>query len=166
MGQKSTSSVFALVILIAVFLQVIFIFADGRETATGAAIDFSKAYFMLDSKTMMDRACSELSGDEDETAIGSFIQKSSDEAADRGVGVGYIRQSLYHIKTKTLNQDVKSAQIMLTGKTRICINPLYAYVAKIFFLGETHEVEEILDLVKEDGKWKVCGTPYSLQVDA
>ena len=27
---------------------------------------------------------------------------------------------------------------------------------------ETHEVDKTLSLVKEDGRWKVCGRPYSL----
>jgi hypothetical protein len=35
-------------------------------------------------------------------------------------------------------------------------------VAKIFSLGETHNVEETLTLVKEDGLWKVCGEPFAL----
>ncbi len=164
MAQKSSNSLFALVILIAIFLQVVFVFADGRETATGAAVEFSKAYFMLDSK-MADRVCGDLAGDEEETAVGAFIQKAADEASDRGVGVGYIRHTLYGIKTETISQDAETAKIKLMGKTRVCINPLYAFVAKIFFLGDTYKVEEVLDLVKEDGKWKVCGAPYSLQTD-
>jgi len=29
-------------------------------------------------------------------------------------------------------------------------------------MGETHPVETTLDLVKEDGAWKVCGKPFRL----
>jgi hypothetical protein len=35
-------------------------------------------------------------------------------------------------------------------------------VAKIFFLGDSHKVEETLTVVKEDDGWKVCGQPFSL----
>ena len=49
--------------------------------------------------------------------------------------------------------------------TRTCIHPVFAYVASLFRLGQTHEFEETLELIKEDGKWKVCGTPYGLAME-
>jgi hypothetical protein len=39
---------------------------------------------------------------------------------------------------------------------------VYGIVAKLFFLGETHKVEETLTLVKENDRWKVCGEPFAL----
>ena len=46
--------------------QVVFVFADCKQTATGTAIDFSKAYFLLETD-MEKYMCSELAGDEDES---------------------------------------------------------------------------------------------------
>ena len=42
------------------------------------------------------------------------------------------------------------------------------WVAKLFKIGKTYEIEEELELVKEEdgvNKWKVCGTPFSLPTE-
>jgi hypothetical protein len=153
-----------LVVILAVCLQVVYVFADCRQTATGTAIDFSKAYFLLDAD-MEKYMCSELAGDADESAAASYLQAMTDEARERGFGTGMVRQSIYHVKTETLAQDAESATIHLKGVRRTCIHPVFAYVAKLFNLGATHSFEETLELLKEDGKWKVCGTPYGLSLD-
>ena len=33
-------------------------------------------------------------------------------------------------------------------------------VGRLFSIGETYSVDETLKLVKEDGRWKVCGNPF------
>lgn len=165
MANRSNNSAWILVVILAVCLQVVFVFADCRQTATGTAIDFSKAYFLLDAD-MGKYMCSELAGDEEEESVAaSYLQAMTDEAADRGFNTGMVRQSIYHIKTETLAQDAGSATIHLKGVSRTCINPVYAFVAKLFHLGDTQPFEETLELLKEDGRWKVCGTPYGLSLD-
>jgi hypothetical protein len=145
MVTRSNNSAWILVVVLAVCLQVVFVFADCKQTATGTAINFSKAYFLLDAD-MEKYMCSELAGDEDEPVVAAYLQAMSDE-------------------TETLAQDAESATIHLRGKQRTCIHPVFAYVASLFRLGQTHEFEETLELVKEDGKWKVCGTPYGLSME-
>jgi hypothetical protein len=164
MANRSNNSAWILVVILAVCLQVVYVFADCRQTATGTAIDFSKAYFLLDAD-MEKYMCSELAGDADESAAASYLQAMTDEARERGFGTGMVRQSIYHVKTETLAQDAESATIHLNGVRRTCIHPVFAYVAKLFHLGATHSFEETLELLKEDGKWKVCGTPYGLSLD-
>ena len=44
------------------------------------------------------------------------------------------------------------------------INSVFALVAKIFRIGKTHQVDETLTAVKEDGRWKICGTPFALML--
>ncbi|MBC2711102.1 MAG: hypothetical protein HGJ94_08930 [Desulfosarcina sp.] len=133
MANRSNNSAWILVVILAVSLQVVFVFADCKQTATGTAIDFSKAYFLLNAD-MEKYMCSERAGDEDESAAATYLQAMTDE-------------------------------IHLKGLRRTCIHPVFAYVAKLFRLGQTHEFEETLELVKKDGKWKVCGTPYGLSLD-
>ena len=58
--------------------------------------------------------------------------------------------------------DENTAQIQITGERRRSPNPVFGAVAKIFCLGDTHQVEETLTVVKEDDGWKVCGQPFSL----
>ena len=164
MANRNSNSAWILVVLLAVFFQVVFVFADGKQTATGTAVDFSKAYFILDAD-MEKYMCRELVGDEDQSVVTTYLQAMTDEAKDRGFGIEMVRQTISHVKTETLAQDAESATIHVKGYHRTCIHPVFAYVAKLFHLGQTHAFEETLDLIKEDGKWKVCGTPYGLSLD-
>ena len=163
MGQNKSLLLFIPLFLIAFVLQGAFILLDCKQTATGTAVAFSKAYFMADP-AMADLVCDELLGEEDETSVELYVHKVAVEAQRRGVPVGYIRHQLEHIHTETIHQDETSAEIHLSAKKRVCINPVFAWVAKLFFLGETREVEAVLHLVNEEGRWKVCGTPYELGV--
>lgn len=164
MANRNNKAAWVIVVILAVCLQVAFVFADCKQTATGTAIDFSKAYFLLDDD--MERyICSELAGDEDEPVVAAYLQAMTDEAKARGFGIGMVRQTITHVETETLAQDAESATIHLKGRHRTCIHPVFAYVAALFHLGQAHEFEETLELVKEDGKWKVCGTPYGLSMD-
>jgi hypothetical protein len=164
MATRSNNSAWILVVILAVCLQVVFVFADCKQTATGTAIDFSKAYFLLDGD--MERyICSELAGDADEPVVAAYLQAKTDEATARGFGTGMVKQTIIHVETETLAQDPQSATIHLKGRHRTCIHPVFAYVASLFRLGQTREFEATLDLVKEDGQWKVCGTPYGLSMD-
>ncbi len=164
MANRSNISAWILVVILAVCLQVVFVFADCKQTATGTALDFSKAYFLLDTE-MGRYLCSELAGDEDESAAANYLQAKTDEAAARGFGTGMVRQTIYHVKAKTLVQDAESATIHVKGLRRTCIHPVFAYVAKLFGLGQTQAFEDTLELVKENGQWKVCGSPYGLSLD-
>ena len=164
MATGSNNSAWILVVILAVCLQVVFVFADCKQTATGTAVDFSKAYFLLDAD-MEKYMCRELAGDEDESAVATYLQTMTDEARDRGFGTGMVKQTITHVETETLAQDDESATIHLKGHHRTCIHPVFAYVATLFRLGQTHAFEETVELVKEDGKWKVCGTPYGLSLD-
>ncbi|WP_372677897.1 hypothetical protein [Desulfosarcina sp.] len=164
MENRSSNSAWILVVVLAVCLQVAFVFADGKQTATGTAIEFSKAYFLLDAG-MEKYMCNELAGTADEPVVTAYLQTMTDEANARGFGTGMVKQAIIHVKTQTLAQDPESARIHLKGKNRTCIHPVFAYVASLFRLGQTYEFEATLDLVKEDGKWKVCGTPFGLSMD-
>ena len=164
MANRSNNSAWILVVVLAVCLQVVFVFADCKQTATGTAINFSKAYFLLDAD-MQRYLCKELAGDEDEPVVAAYLLAMTDEANARGFGPGMMKQAIIHVETETLAQDPESATIHLKGRNRTCIHPVFAYVASLFRLGQTYAFEETLELIKEDGKWKVCGTPYGLSMD-
>ena len=161
MANRNNNSMWILVAILFVCFQVSFVLVDNKQTATGTAIDFSKAYFLLDDD-MEKYICSELAGEEDESVVVSYLQTMNDEARARGFGTGMVRQTIDHVETETLAQDSESATIHLKGQNRTCIHPVFAYVAKLFRLGQTYTFEATLELVKEDGMWKVCGDPYDL----
>lgn len=162
-NRSNGAMMWVLVGVLAVCLQVLFVFADCSNTATGTAVDFSKAYFLLDAD--MDRyLCNELIGEE-ATAATAYLAQMETEAGERGFGNGMVRKMITHLETETIAQDGESATIHLAGESRTCIHPVFAWVAKLFHLGQTYSFEETIDLVNEDGRWKVCGTPFGLSLD-
>jgi len=166
--SKSTfiSAVFQVVaalapaIAVGVILQVIFAASDNKPTPYRTAVAFTQAYFGLD-KSMANYLCKDIAKAETDP-VDQHIYQAAAEAKARGFGISFVRSSVYDVITRTLKQDDKSAQVRITGKRRTCIHPVFATVAKVFQIGESHRFEETIDLVKENGQWKVCGQPFAL----
>ena len=161
MGSGSKIMVLATVIIVAIVLQFALILADRNETPGTVAVDFSKAYFKLDAD-MADLLCSEIAGDEDADVVDDYIQRVAAEARAEGFEPGWKKMALAHIQLSTEMVDENTAEVQITCERRRSPNPVFGAIAKIFFLGDTHHVEETLTVVKEDGAWKVCGQPFSL----
>ena len=126
------------------------------------AVDFAKAYFMLDGDSMSQLLCREIVEDEEVDPVGDYLNSVADEARSMGFSTSYMRNQLSHISTEIQMTDEKQAKVKITGERLRSINPVFALVGRLFFLIEPHEVDETLTLVKEEGKWKVCGKPFSL----
>jgi hypothetical protein len=161
MGQVNRYLVFIPVIALAVILQLVFIAADNRDSATRAALEFTKSYFMLDPG-MSNRLCNELANPDGEDPVATYLYQARHEGQLRGLPPSIIRSTLDHVETTTLKQDDASAVIHISATRRACINPVFAWVARLFRLGKTYHVDEELELVKENGSWKVCGKPFAL----
>ncbi len=153
-NSKAIFMILATFVVAAIF-QLIFIFADGRDSPTKAALEFSKDYFLLNA-SMADRLCSKLAADEEDNWVKNVINTATDEARERGFEVGMVQRSLSHIEAEVVSQEADKAVVKISATSRVCINPVFAWVASLFKLGETAEVEAELSLVKEDGCWKVC----------
>ncbi|MDJ0829113.1 MAG: hypothetical protein QNI92_04625 [Desulfobacterales bacterium] len=152
---------FAVVIIIALVLQVVFIFQDKKELPDLAASEFTKAYFMLD-QSMTDRLCSSLASNEEVDLVDNYIFRKHQWAMQRGFDPSYVRSKVFNLHTEIVDLNETEAKVKITGKRYICINPVFAYIGKLFRLGETHLVNETLDVIKEEGHWKVCGAPFEL----
>jgi len=161
MVRLSKGAGIILVLIIGLLVQLLFSVADAIDTPSKAVVQFSKAYFNLD-KSMAKKICKERLASEDVDVIDQYIYLSAKEAKERGFGINFMKNKLYHIETETLSKKENEAQIRITGKIRVSINPVYPIVAKLFNIGATHEVDEIINVIKEDGKWKVCGSLFSL----
>jgi len=159
MGSGSKFVVLATVIIVAFVLQIVLIGADRHETPGTAAVNFSKAYFKLDAD-IADLLCAELKADED--VVGDYLYRVAEEARAEGFDTSWKKMALAHIELETKMVDENTAEVQITGQRRRSINPVFGAVAKIFFLGDSHKVEETLTVVKEDDGWKVCGQPFSL----
>ena len=158
---KNNSTVWALVLLLAMFLQVAFVFADRNETPSRAAVEVSKAYFRLDP-AMADRICEERRMVDDVDVVETYLNQMQQEASARGYDLRMMKKGLYHIETEVLSSSEQEARVQISGVLRTRVNPVYAWVAGLFHLGETVPVEGVVDLVKEDGEWKACGELFSL----
>ena len=153
--------VFAMVIMLAFILQVVLIIADRREIPAKAAIEFTKAYFNLD-KSMAKRLCSALSEEAEGDVVDDYLSRVAEEARTMGFALNYMKCTLSHIETATEMQDDNTAKVRISADRRRYLNPLFGIIAKLFFLTETHKVDETLTLVKENDRWKVCEAPFSL----
>ena len=161
MGRDNQYIPIAAVIIVAFILQVVLIAADHHESPGKAAVEFSKAYFKLNT-AMEQRLCGEMTEDEQSDVVEDYLYRMADQAKAEGFDASWMKMVLSHIETETQMVDENMAEVRITCSRRRAINPVFALVAKLFCLGKTHEVEEILTLVKEDDRWKVCGEPFAL----
>lgn len=159
MGQRTNLAPFAIVIGIAIVLQVALIGAECRPTPTKVAKAFAGAYYYLDAD-MQDYLCNDLAADGE--TVANYLNNKSVEASQRGLDVSYLRHKFIHMHLETVKATDTTAKIHLSGTTRVCINPLYMLVGKLFGIGENHHVDETIELVKEDGQWRVCGHSLGL----
>jgi len=165
MAQMDKIAALILTLILGSGVQVLFALADCHNTPNLAAAEFSKAYFKLD-RSMADKICTaRLTSDKDVDLVDKYIYLAAREAKDRGFKTSFMQNKLYDIEIETISKTWTNAQIRITGKRRVAINPAYPIVTKLFNLGAIHEVDEILDLVKEDGKWKVCGNFFDFPVN-
>jgi len=135
--------------------------ADAKDSPNKAVVEFSKSYFMLD-KSMTKRICKKLLASDDTNVVDEYLYSVAKTARERGFDINFLKNKLYHIQTETISKNDTKAAIRITGKIRVAINSVYPVIAKIFNIGSTHEVDEIIHVIKEDGKWKVCGKLFSL----
>jgi hypothetical protein len=161
MVRLSKGAGIILVLIIGFLLQLVFSVADAVDSPSKAVVQFSKAYFNLD-KSMAKRICKKRLDSGTVDVVDQYIYHSAQEAKERGFGINFMKNKLYHIETETISKKGNEAQIRITGKIRVSINPVYSIIAKLFNIGATHKVDEIINVIKEDGKWKVCGNLFSL----
>ncbi len=151
------------VVVIGVFLQILLGFADHQDTPAKTTVAFAEAYFNLDP-SMSDYLCSDYAGNEESDIVSEYLTRVADDAKMSGFDFNYMRSRLYSVHTEIISQDDSEAEVHITAQRKRNINPIFTLVGKFFFLGETYSVDETLKLVKEDGKWKVCGRAFSLNV--
>jgi len=162
MTRKDFSTL-AIVVLIGLILQVGLIALDCTHSPSDTAVSYAEAYYKLDPAMAKwlcdgtaDASCDNPSAVCPNTTAADHIYNATANAAERGFGKGVAKYTLSHIETRTQYLDDTTAEVHLTARSRLAINPLYAWVARLFRMGETHEVEETIRVKLEDGSWRVC----------
>lgn len=163
MDQGNKLTAILCVVLVGVVLQVVLSCIPEKDSATRTAREFTKAYFMLDPD-MSEWLCKDLAENEEADPVDDYLYKMSQEAIKEGYKPSFKRSILYHLEIEEVSRDETSVKMNITAVRKRCINHVYALVAKFFFLGNSYPVEETIELIKEDGKWKVCGAPFGLSV--
>jgi len=151
-GSIITGTIF--IIVIAFFLQVMFVYAQNSDTPNKAATEFTRAYFGLDS-SMADRLCQESLIVDGVNVVDSYIYCVTKKAKTEGFRPFFVKNYLYHVQTNTISKDENKAQIKLTCEIK---HPLRTFFTK----ESSRKINETFNLIKEDGKWKVCGDVFSL----
>ena len=154
MGQDKKIITIALVVLLGVFLQVAFIFADIRDTPNKAVTEFVNAYVTFD-RSMADRLCGDTLTVDGVDIVDAYIYKAKLEAKERGYSLWYLKDCLFHPETHTVSMEA--------DKARIAFHALRKRTLRNFFTKEKKNIEAVFNLVLEDGKWKICGNPFDLK---
>jgi hypothetical protein len=126
-----------------------------------AALEFTKAYYALDP-AMARRLCSQTAGGNQVNVVETYIRSQQELSKKMGFAPSYMRSTLLHPHVTVHEHSDTEVQVHLTAARKRNINPAFTWVGKIFRLGETYPIDEKLALVKEDGLWKVCGSPFEL----
>lgn len=163
MQSKNSLAPFALVIGIAMVLQLALIGADSQETPLKVAKKFANAYYYLDAD-MQSYLCAALA--EDGELVDDYLNRKGVEASQRGLSTNYLRHKLTKLHLDVVDAKGDTMQLHLTGTSRVCINPAFMLVGKLFHLAKSYPVDATIDLIKEDGSWRVCGNPFGLNPNA
>jgi hypothetical protein len=161
MSQNSKYGSLAVVICLGIVLQLILVFASSSNSPYHTAVAFTKAYFKLDP-SMAEYLCEESKTVDDLDVVTGYIHHAASAAQDRGFGKSYVKSQLYNVSTETTYISDTEAKVTITANRRTAINPIFAWIAKLFHIGGTYPFETTIDVIKEDGTWKVCGDPLSL----
>lgn len=150
------AGVIALGLVVQVMLLGLYAMPAPYKTATA----FTKAYYKLDP-SMEGYLCEDSRFDDDINVTAQYIYEKTQSANARGFDKGYLKSQLYNIETHTTYASDTEATVAISAVRRTAINPVFAWVAKLFILHGSHPVEGTIEVVKENGRWKVCANSFS-----
>lgn len=143
---------FVVLVVVFVVLQPVLVVLDCRQTSASVAKQFVEDYYYLDPD--MEKW---LCGQVVETQwVETYLQSKTDEAAQRGFGIKNLRRMFTHMHLETLTAQEDAAVVQVKGTLRTAIYPAFMVVGKIFGIGQNYDVETTINLIKEDGRWRVC----------
>ena len=152
------------VICIGIIVQILLIPLDCINKPHKTALSFTEAYLKIDP-SMGNYLCEESKTIDEIDTVSQYVYTMTKQAQDRGFDKIYLKSKLYHVMTHTTYIDDSDATVFISAEKRTAINPIFALVTKLFHIGETNSFDTTLEIVKEDGRWKVCGSPLALHQD-
>lgn len=159
MAKKIDLTPIAIVIGIAIVLQLALIGVDCQQTPDKIARNFAEAYYYI-QPDMQDYVCPALIED---GAVSDYLYQKEQEAYLHGFSTNYLRRKFIELHLKAVDTGADTIKFHLEGITRTCINPAFMVIGKLFGIGRNYHVEGTIDLVKENGQWRVCGNPLNIK---
>jgi len=161
MSEYSRYFALAGVIALGLVVQVMLIGLYAIPAPYKTATAFAKAYYKLDP-SMEGYLCEDSRFDDDDVNVtAQYIYEKDRSAQSRGFKISYLKSQLYNIETHTTYASDTEATVEISAVRRTAINPLFAWVAKLFFIHGSHPVKGTIEVVKENGRWKVCANSFS-----
>lgn len=148
------------VIVLGLVFQAMLLVLYAAPAPYKTAVGFAKAYYKLDP-SMEAYMCEESRFEDDINITAQYIYEKTREANARGFDKSYLKSQLYNVETHTTYASPTEATVAISAVRRTAINPLFAWVAKLFCMGGSYPVEGTVDVVKENGQWRVCATSFS-----
>lgn len=150
------------IVLFAVFivLQPLLIALDCQQTPASVAKQFIKNYYYLDADMQKTLCADECDAGQ---WVNQYLQSKTDEAAQRGFSVNYLRRMFTHMHLESEIHDDDVAVVHVEGTTRTAINPLFMAIGRLFNIGQDYPVDTKVILVKEDGRWRVCQQAFGAE---
>jgi len=158
--ERKNLILLAAVILTGAVLQLLFIAVDGRETPGRVAAAFTKACYALDEPALNQLCTAKQPGNAD--LLADYLNDAGKKAAELGFSRNYMRMQLTNVRTDTISRDDTTARVRVSASMRRCIHPAFTIVARLFRIGKAYKLEQTVNLVKEDGAWKVCDRPIDI----
>jgi hypothetical protein len=158
MAKKINPAPFAIVIGIAIILQLALIVIDCQQTPGSVARNFTEAYYAL-NPDMQDYLCANLV---EKDVVDRYLYQRKQQASSRGYSTGYMRQAFMELHVNAVEQNDTAMTFHVHGTARTCINRPFMIIGKLFGLGRDYPVDEHIDVVKENGRWRVCGNPFGI----
>lgn len=163
MSNKLSVAPLVIVVGIAIVMQLALIGLDCQQTPIKVAKNFTRAYFYLDAD-MQDYLCAGLA--KESQVVNDYLIHKETEASQRGLDTKYLRHKFLHLHASIVTSKKDSMKIHLSGTTRVCINPAFMLVGKLFSIGRDYPMDATIELIKENNQWRVCGTPFGLSPQA
>lgn len=158
MAKKINPAPIAIVIGIAIILQLALIGIDCQQTPGSVARNFAEAYYAL-NPDMQDYLCAGLV---EKGVVDKYLFKKQQQASSRGYSTNYMRHAFTKLHVNVMDAGDTAMTLHVHGTTRRCINRPFMIVGKLFGLAREFPVDEHIDVVKENGRWRVCGNPFGI----
>jgi hypothetical protein len=134
----------------------------GDGAAEKVVKNFAKAYFMIDqsmAEHLNEKAFINKYG---VNLVDLYIYKKTIEAQSQGYKLSFMQKKPVKMKTRVLNENGSSAQILFNSTTIRSINPLYRITGSVFGMLEEYKVQDIITVEKENGTWKIAPGAFDM----